>query len=242
MRRAAIKAPCFSTAVLCCNTSPPPRGVSTRQTDAPKRENSFVLLRHGESKPNVRGIIVSLPSAGVEEQHGLTAKGKEQAVLAGQQLEELANTSGQKPLLVSSDFSRAYETASAALSQISDSSEVRVDTRLRERFFGRYEGQSSALYEEVWKQDEAMGSGAPHLEASGADGAESVYAVSARMSEVVKELDALFENRLITLVSHGDALQVLQTHFMKMPPWQHRRLQHLNNCELRPMPTAKEEC
>lgn len=146
--------------------------------------------------------------------------------------------SGQQLLLVSSDFSRAHETACAAASQISGTPEVRVDTRLRERFFGRYEGKSSAFYEEVWEQDAVLGSDTPHLWAEGAEGAESVYVVSARMSQAVKELDALFDNRLVCLVSHGDALQVLQTFFMGIPPWQHRKLQHLENCELRAMPRA----
>lgn len=210
--------------------------MSSNQGTQSGKPNTLILLRHGESTANVASVIVSRPSIGVKSEHGLTAKGREQATNAGRQLNELSKASGQIPLVLSSDFSRAYETACIAADQIDGQPKVRVDTRLRERFFGAYDGLSSTLYESVWEQDVVLGTDEPQVWAAGAKGVESVYSVSARMSQVVKEVNAQFTNHIVCLVSHGDALQILQASSRALPPWQHRTLQHLGNCEVRTVP------
>ena len=41
--------------------------------------HGFVLLRHGQSKANVAGVIVSAPANGVLEKYALSDKGKAEA-------------------------------------------------------------------------------------------------------------------------------------------------------------------
>jgi glucosyl-3-phosphoglycerate phosphatase len=200
---------------------------------APPRGNRFVLLRHGQSRPNVAGLIVSRPSAGVEAKNGLTAAGREQAVTASGDLRAML-APGERVLVLSSDFSRAWETASIVADLI-PGSELRQDVRLRERFFGLYEGQSSSRYEDVWEQDAGLGTRRGTEWHLGSKGVESVYCVRARMSQVVREVNSLHSCRLVLLVSHGDALQILQTLASDLPAFRHRELGHLENGEVRPL-------
>lgn len=72
------------------------------------------LVRHGESKANVRGLVVSTMNEGVKEEHGLTERGQEQAKAAGQQLRTKADQAGidvTSILFLTSPFSRAKGTA-----------------------------------------------------------------------------------------------------------------------------------
>lgn len=53
---------------------------------------------------------------------------------------------------MSSDFSRAVETAEAIVAEV-NSFAVMTDARLRERFFGALELTSSDNYSKVWAED-----------------------------------------------------------------------------------------
>jgi glucosyl-3-phosphoglycerate phosphatase len=207
-------------------------GGRSRSVDA---KNTYVLLRHGQSKANVRGVIVSRPSIGVREEHGLTEKGREQAAAAGRRINELLKLSGQSPVVFTSDFSRAFETACIVSQCLERTAELRVDSRLRERNFGYLEGSPSSVYESVWANDSILGTDGfvASQRAAGADDVESVYSVRGRMLQVVSECNVFFANRLVLLVGHGDALQILETAFRGLRPWDHRSLAHLSNCEVR---------
>jgi broad specificity phosphatase PhoE len=203
---------------------------------------NYVLLRHGFSVPNELGLIVSAPAQGLLPENGLTSVGIEQAKKAGKQLIGIVNSAqefegatrgGLDPcariLIVSSDFSRAYETACAASMAAGEGTcDVRVDVRLRERFFGAFDLSAASNYDVVWKHD---------LESDGSS-AESVYSVANRVSAVVEEIEAGTdpdEYGLIVLSSHGDWLQICQAWMRGCPPHKHRSLPHLDNCELRCM-------
>lgn len=192
--------------------------------------NVYVLLRHGESKPNVSGTIISKPSAGFLLEHGLTHRGRSQAQRSAQDLEALMKKEKlERILMLSSDFSRAFETACAVRDEL-PRAEVRVDIRLRERFFGSYEGQTNAMYEKVWRGD-VLRDGSNE-----AAGVESVFSVRGRVIQCVREQEVLARasgRRLVVLASHGDALQIAETYFRKLCPTQHRELPHLGNCEPR---------
>ena len=167
--------------------------------DITSLRNRFYGFRHGESQANVEGIIVSDPKVGTLS-YGLSVKGCEQVAVNADTLKHL-----ECPLIVSSDFRRAAETAEIIRETLGVET-VEFDQRLRERFFGTWDGQCYLHYADTWQKDEVD----PDQEK---DGAESANAVRGRMVETVRELDARFEGRDIILVSHGDPLRLLQTAF-----------------------------
>lgn len=170
--------------------------------------------------------------------------------------------------VVTSDLLRARETAQivadAVLATASSSSSpsscsssspsiplygggVVVDVRLRERRFGKWDGQSDVHYHDVWKDDAAD-------PAHTANGVESVWAVTDRATQCVMEWDKKLapsqppdgegdgggRRWWVVCVAHGDVLQILQTAFCRMDPALHRSLQHLETATLRPLELREE--
>ena len=176
-------------------------------------------LRHGESRANQEGIIVSRPGTEAFIWAKLTELGREQAAASAR-----ANPLPADSLVVTSDFARARETAEIA-AEIWGTGDPRVDTRLRERDFGSLEGSSSSLYDGVWAAD-TYGSPLPH-------GVETPAEVAFRMRNLVEELLSTHAASDIVLVAHGDVLQIAEAWLNGMEPTAHRALPHLRNAELR---------
>ncbi|KAJ3109649.1 hypothetical protein HDU97_003125 [Phlyctochytrium planicorne] len=211
----------------------------------------FFALRHGESVPNIKGLIVSSPGIGTLPENGLTESGRHQASKAGAALADVlislaANSTLPIHLsIISSDFSRALETAAIAF-QVSFEAlkprhdfdrfrlyPVRTDIRLRERFFGDFDGGPNTKYEAVWDADVQEGPFDFFR-------VESVDSVARRTLELVKEVrkDAVEDvEHVVVFVSHGDSLQILQTVFEDVSPRIHRSLPHLSTAELRELIT-----
>jgi broad specificity phosphatase PhoE len=105
------------------------------------------------------------------------------------------------------------------------------DARLRERWFGNWDGQSDVHYHDVWKDDLTD----PHHTN---EGVESVWSVVNRATALVCEWEQRgrdLNGRLwVICVAHGDVLQILQTAFCKgMDPAKHRSLEHLETARMR---------
>ncbi len=62
---------------------------------------------------------------------------------------------------------------------------------------------------------------------------ESADAVMERTTSLITALENDFKGEIFLLVSHGDALQILQTAFNKKPASVHRSLPHLETAEIR---------
>ena len=85
----------------------------------PPLRNRYFAVRHGQSTANLESIISSDPLVGTVT-HGLTPLGREQARASAAQLTELLGN-GVVPgdlVVVSSDFTRARETAEQALAAL----------------------------------------------------------------------------------------------------------------------------
>eukprot|EP00904_Undaria_pinnatifida_P004958 jgi/Undpi1/1592/HiC_scaffold_11.g04982.m1 len=192
-----------------------------------------------DSKPNVSGKIVSLMEGGVDPANGLTEEGLAQAQKAGRELKEV----------LTSPFSRARETAEAIRECLD--CELREEGDLRERGFGEFEGRDDApSYQKVWALD-ALSSHHDQF------GVEPASEVAARAAAVVKRVlkEVSIRRRFYTgegqpfppgpsavvLVSHGDALQLLQCLLAGRPLEQHRSLPHLENCGVRALRPPQEE-
>jgi broad specificity phosphatase PhoE len=183
--------------------------------------NRYYAMRHGHSIGNQMGIIVSHPANGCRG-FGLSKQGQQQVRASLQQARLLdANTR-----IVSSDFTRALESAAIARRKLACTAAIETDIRLRERNFGELELGPDSAYHAVWQQD-----------AQNPDGnfraVESANEVMARVTALIVDLERRYTDTTLLLVSHGDALQILQTAFARRDASAHRQLQHLQTAEIR---------
>ena len=181
--------------------------------------NRYSAMRHGQSKANAAGIIVSRIETDRAGDYGLTAAGREQALAAARACALPPDT-----LICSSDFARARQTAELVRASLG-AGEVLVAAELRERCFGAWECTPVANYQRVWDADES---------GTGQDpGVEPAAAVLGRAAALVTALEARYAGREVLLVSHGDPLAILQAGFAGLDPAWHRRLPPLGTAQIR---------
>ena len=185
--------------------------------------NRYLLMRHGHSLANQQGIIVSHPANGCSG-YGLSEQGRAQ-VEASMHTQDLLDAG---TVIISSDFSRAFESATIVAGLLDAELVVGKDLRLRERDFGDLELGPDSAYAEVWEHDQRD---ANHRYAR----VESVNQVMSRVTELVVDLEKQRAGATVLLVSHGDALQILQTAFAGREASAHRQLEHLHTAEIRPL-------
>ena len=184
--------------------------------------NEYYALRHGWSKANEAGVIVSRIDSGARIEYGLHATGQEQASAAGEAFRDIV---GERPVAVlSSDFSRTFQTAKIVAAAVG--ADVVAEPALRERDFGDFELGPNTAYDQVWARDAVD---ATHT----AWGVEAASAVLERAAGAVQRVEGAREGHVVLLVSHGDCLQILQTAFAGVDVSAHRSLPHLETCELR---------
>ena len=133
-----------------------------------------------------------------------------------------------KLVVVSSDFTRALETAKILHQHFQVKTPLRLERSLRERDFGELNLTESSNYHKVWAHD-------PQDPNHNKYGCESVMSVFSRTSTLIDSLETEFEDqgRLIVIVSHGDTLQITLTRYAGIAPECHRTLEHLANCDVR---------
>ena len=183
--------------------------------------NHYTVMRHGHSLGNQQRIIVSHPHHGCAG-YGLSEQGRDQVQASLQKDVSLdADT-----VIVSSDFNRALESAAIARQTLNCKSPIETDIRLRERNFGELELCSDSAYPAVWQHDE-QDPDSDYL------AVESVNRVMSRVTELIVYLERRFVDTNLLLISHGDALQILQTAFAGRDASRHRQLQHLQTAEIR---------
>ena len=183
--------------------------------------NRYFAMRHGHSLANQLGIIVSHPENG-RDSYGLSELGRKQVRASLRQNTQLdANT-----MVVTSDFKRARDSADIAFELLACGVSLCEEPRLRERHFGELELASDDSYDQVWQQDEVNPD-------SRVKSVESVNQVMARVTAVIADYENQYSAATILLVSHGDALQILQTAFARLDASTHRQLEHLHTAEIR---------
>jgi broad specificity phosphatase PhoE len=188
-------------------------------------KNHYFILRHGESVPNTRGIILSDLNEGIKDDHTLTKHGEDQVAHSVEEAkgQELLD---EGTIIYSSPFSRCKRTAEIAKSILGVKTDIIFDDRLRERWFGDWEGTGNENYQKVWDKDI---SDPDHKEAN----MESTTEVVQRVVSIIQDLEKIYSGKNILLVSHGDALQILQTFFQNRSSAEHRGLPHLKVAEVR---------
>lgn len=194
-------------------------------------QNTYLCMRHAQSVANEKRIIVSDPATGIHN-YGLTEEGKKQvlAIVTDNRIHSLDH-------IYSSDFLRAYQTASI-IAQHCNNIPVITDARLRERFFGQFEGTNSENYHKVWDMDCATEYDVACYNV------EPVLIVAKRMMSFLFDCEKFHSQKNILIVSHGDPLQVLYAIAHGLKPGQFKTLPHFANAEVRVLPstfTTQEE-
>ena len=199
--------------------------------------NRYFALRHGESRANVQGIILSSPTEGLKSGHSLTPAGGEQVAESVRAFKRAASSDG-RAIIISSPFSRAMAPARTAqwILAILEGTFIGVEPRLRERWFGQWEATSNQNYDQVWEQD-ALDPNHTHTQG----GVESVNALQERVISLIIELEQQFKDEDILLVSHGGPLQVLQTGLEKISAAQHRSLSHFQTGQIRELTLTEKK-
>ncbi len=183
-------------------------------------------MRHAQSVANEKHIIASDPATGITN-YGLTEEGKKQvlqAILSNNYIRSVQQ-------IYSSDFLRAYQTASI-IALHCNNIPVIIDTRLRERFFGQFEGTNSENYHTVWDMDCATEYDVACYNV------EPVHVVAKRMISFLLDCEKKHLQKTILIVSHGDPLQFLWAVANGLFPSQFKSLPHFANAEVRVLPST----
>jgi broad specificity phosphatase PhoE len=127
-------------------------------------------------------------------------------------------------LVVSSDLSRARDTAAAVCEHVG--LQLHLDERLRETHFGAWQGMTGPEIVVQWPEEyDAWRSWKGH-----AVGGESPVQVAARAREVVSEwLPRLADSASLLLVTHGGTARALVGTLTELPPDSWYRLAPLGN-------------
>jgi len=185
-------------------------------------KNSYFMLRHGKSVPNEKDLIVSDPKNGIED-YGLITEGKDQVEKSVEKAKK-DKILDEKTIIVSSDFLRTLESAKIAR-KILNSEPIVISPKLRERFFGDWEKTNGSNYQKVWDEDSKDSN---HK----INNVESPNEVVQRVVSLINDLEKIYNNETILLVSHGDILQALQSYFEKIPFSSHT-VEFLKTAEIR---------
>jgi probable phosphoglycerate mutase len=188
-------------------------------------KNTYLVLRHGQSLANVAGIILSELEEGKKEEYTLSLQGEEEVRRSVSRAQE-ARILDEKVLIVSSPFSRCRKTAEVAKEVLKIDQEILFDDRLRERWFGDWEKTSNANYQRVWDEDRKN---PDHTIAQ----VESANDVQKRTMALIADFERMYQGKTILLVSHGDALQIMQTGCLQQSASLHREMLPLKTAEIR---------
>lgn len=184
--------------------------------------NSYFLLRHGQSEANVQGIIISEPGVGTKR-YGLSEVGREQVRASARLMRGLIDGCH----ILSSDFLRAQQSAEIAAVEL-DALSLVATPFLRERHFGQLEGADDTQYPLVWEADKNDASHQLYR-------VEPARNVRDRALQAVALAERQWQGVQVLLVAHGDVLQLLQTAFEALPAELHRSLPPLGTGEIRPL-------
>lgn len=186
--------------------------------------NTYHALRHGRSKPNEDGIIISDLERGKDPMYGLVVEGRDQVRISVRRALETNVFKRKKKIILHSPFSRAYQSAEVAGDEL-DVDLIECED-LRERYFGVLDGLSHVNYQAVWNRDQIYSGHTQY-------GVESVRSTRDRGLRVIQKCEENYEDSDIILVGHGDSLQILETVFRGIHASLHRTLKSLKNGELR---------
>ena len=151
----------------------------------PRARNRYIVMRHGESDSNVRGIVCSLP-----ECNGLTDRGRAQVAASAQKLTRLGID-----LIITSPLKRTKETAEIVRGALHlADSELVEERNLHEMEFGVFNNRSVDEYH-AFKDGKDRFVVRP-------EGGETYADVKRRMGAVLYGLESKYQGKTILVVTH----------------------------------------
>lgn len=166
-----------------------------------KKGNTYILMRHGHATSNEKQLIDSNVDSSAAH---LTQEGR---VEVEKTLEELRSKKITVDLIVSSDFPRAEETAK--IISLGLGASVVFDAHLRELNTGVFNGKSVKEYHSFFQNPIERFSKVP-------ENGETLRDVRGRMIKFIKELEEKHEGKTIMIISHGDALWMLESALLNL--------------------------
>lgn len=174
----------------------------------------IVLWRHGRTEWNVAGRVQGTSDIPLDD------TGRQQAIDAAEQLASLNPTR-----IISSDLSRAHETAKALGARIGV--EVETDPRFREMHFGEREGLT---WREAWKKFPGGMRAWVDGDETQIPGSETHLAAGERFADGLRERLAQGEDDVVVVVAHGGVLRAGACSFLGFQLEQWHLFGGLNNC------------
>ncbi len=169
------------------------------------------LVRHGETDWNDQKRIQGINDI------PLNVSGKRQAARLAEALR-----CKQFAAYIASPLSRAFDTA-AVISN--DSSIIETDSRLKERYFGSYEGKTE--HEITHLLNTRYNASLQYLDSSfdwfGDPEVETIEAVTKRSNECLDDLHARFGDNDICVVTHGGVIKTIFDVVLGIDPNKPRR-------------------
>jgi len=182
--------------------------------------NKYFIMRHGEADNNVRGILSSDFNANVH----LTENGKKQVEESINKIRKI------KPdYIFSSPVIRAQETTKIIVDNVGSSIPVIIDDRICEYQVGDYEGKPDSDY------DKDFSNGLDKFTVR-SKGSECFNDVKKRVASFIEDVESKYKNKNILIISHGDALSMLDSVNGGMSPEESLKFykdSYLKNAEIR---------
>jgi len=157
-------------------------------------KNRYLILRHGESEMNVKGILIStLPE---KIPCPLTEKGREQILKVAKKLKR-----EKIDLIFSSDLLRTKQTAEILAKELG--TKVIFDKRLRDIKGGIFEGKTLKEHHSFWKSYEEKFTKSPR-------GGENYNQVKMRIYNFFKMLERKYSGKTILIIGHQRPFAMLE--------------------------------
>ncbi len=152
---------------------------------------TLLLVRHGETDWNRDGRWQGQSDTPLNE-------------LGRRQARELAATLDGVDVLYSSDLARARETAEIVADRLGI--EIRVDSRLRERSFGAWEGLTTSEIEDRFSESHGRWQAG---EGFGADDAEPFDVFAGRVGAFLDDVLHRHPQETVLVIGHGGSIRVI---------------------------------
>ncbi|PIP63471.1 phosphoglycerate mutase [Candidatus Roizmanbacteria bacterium CG_4_9_14_3_um_filter_33_18] len=156
---------------------------------------TLYIVRHGETEWNVKKIIQG------NEDIPLNKKGESQAKELAKKLRHI-----KFDVIFSSDLIRAKRTAE--IINIEKKLIVQTTKALKERYFGKYQGKSFAVNNEMIKLINNL----KMFTGPGLKEVETDESIILRLTTFLREIAVAYSNKTVLIVSHGGPMRTLLIH------------------------------
>ncbi len=160
-----------------------------------------IVVRHGQSQGNVDNTFCG------HFDSPLTALGFAQARAAGRRL---ADTNFDAAF--ASDLSRTRDTAVCLLEGRSDPPPLTLDRRLREMYYGDWEGRGAKDLADSYPAEIRK-----FFEGHATPGGETAAEVRSRVAAAVRDAVSAYRGGIVLIVSHGNAIMAMLAEFLAIP-------------------------